>query len=119
MGPKVHFLIEIMAFFSFYVQVVICIFWGGGGVVERANWSTNNTYIWENHILEYHLDNYQRTLRRLFMEKIDQCEVTFEITVNHYNGKYKIHVEIPVVVQVLRSLEKEETYAGCKKYSIY
>ena len=42
------------------------------------------------------------------MEKIDQYEVTFEITVNHYNGKYKIHVEIPVVVQVLRSLEKEE-----------
>ena len=52
------------------------------------------------------------------MEKIDQCEVTFDITVNHYNGKYKIqnhyngkykiHVEIPVVVQVLRSLEKEE-----------
>ena len=53
------------------------------------------------------------------MEKIDQCEDTFEITVNHYNGKYKIHLEIPVVVQVLRSLEKEETYAGCKKYSIY
>lgn len=100
----VHFLIEIMAFFSFYVQVVICFFGGGRG----ENWSTNNIYIWENHILEYHLDNYQRTLRRLFMEKIDQCEVTFEITVNHYNGKYKIHVEIPVVVQVLCSLEKEK-----------
>ena len=116
-GTKGSFLDWNYGFFQFLRTSGNLHFFGGG--VERANWSTNNTYIWENHILEYHLDNYQRTLRRLFMEKIDQCEDTFEITVNHYNGKYKIHVEIPVVVQVLRSLEKEETYAGCKKYSIY
>ena len=42
------------------------------------------------------------------MEKIDQREVTFDITVNHYNGKYKIHTKISVVIQVLYFQEKEK-----------
>ena len=44
----------------------------------------------------------------LFMEKIDQSEATFDLTINNYNGKYKIHTKISVVIQVLCFQEKEK-----------
>lgn len=42
------------------------------------------------------------------MEKKNQHEVTFDITVNHHDEEYKIHTKICVVVQVLCFLEKEK-----------